>query len=108
MSSLALSDSFEYLCYGSADMRNICTLTVYRRQIMTTNVDPRTVRFKGFKINISIGGQHFVVVVVLTIYNSFVLPSCLHSCLEGKVIRICDACRYIISQNQECVELAAV
>ena len=28
MSSLALSDSFEYLCYGSTAIRNISTLTV--------------------------------------------------------------------------------
>ena len=56
MSSLALSDSFEYICYGSTTIRNNCTLTVggstvesdvYRSQILTTKVDPRSVRFKA-------------------------------------------------------------
>ena len=58
MSSLAISDSFEYLCYGSKAIRNIFTLTVqdrhwstecdvYRRQILSTKVDPRVVRVKG-------------------------------------------------------------
>ena len=57
MSQLALSDSFEYLCYGSAVIRNIFILTVrgltlvvticvYRRQILTTKVYPRAVRIK--------------------------------------------------------------
>ena len=57
MASLALSDSFEYLCYGSTDIRNIFTLysaeidlvsesDVYRRQIMMTKVDLRTVKDK--------------------------------------------------------------
>ena len=47
MSSLALSDSFEYLCYGSTAIRNILVLQrgdrlkssesdVYRRQILST------------------------------------------------------------------------
>ena len=49
MSWLALSDSFEYLCYGSTTIINISTLIVqesdvYKRQILTTKVDPRTVR----------------------------------------------------------------
>ena len=47
LSSLALSDSFEYLCYGSTAIINIVTLTesdVCRRQIMTTKFNPRTVR----------------------------------------------------------------
>ena len=57
MSSLALSDSFEYLWYKSTAIRNIFTLTVRdrlqpsesdvnRRQILTTKVDPRAVRVK--------------------------------------------------------------
>ena len=49
MSSLALSDSFEYLCYGSTASRNIFKSTasdVYRRQILSTNVDPRALRAK--------------------------------------------------------------
>ena len=41
MSSLALSDSFEYLCYGSKAIRNISTLTA---RGSTTKVDPRAVR----------------------------------------------------------------
>ena len=53
MSYLDLCDSFEYLCYGSNAIINIFTLTargltlesdVYRRQILTTKVDPRTVK----------------------------------------------------------------
>ena len=49
MFELALSDSFVYLCYGSTMIINICTLTVwgfdvYRREILTTKVDPRAVR----------------------------------------------------------------
>ena len=53
MSSSALSDSFEYLCYGSAAIRNIFTRTVrgsdvYRRQILTTKVGPRAVRVNQF------------------------------------------------------------
>ena len=52
MSWLALSDSFEYLCYGSTAIINIFSLTVwgstldvsicvYIRQIMTSKVDSR-------------------------------------------------------------------
>ena len=48
MSSLALSYSFEYLCYWSTAVRNIFTLTVhwvdFSRQNLTTKVDPRAVR----------------------------------------------------------------
>ena len=53
MSSLAFYDSFDYLCYGHTVIRNIFTLTVrgstlvvriYRRQNLSTNVDPRTVK----------------------------------------------------------------
>ena len=52
MSYSALSDSFEYLCYGSTAIRNIFSLSVRgstlesevcRRQILTTKVDPRAV-----------------------------------------------------------------
>ena len=51
MSQLALSDSFEYLCYGSTAIINIFILTaresdVHRRQILTSKVDPRAVRAK--------------------------------------------------------------
>ena len=55
MSVLALSDSFEYLCYGSTASINIFTLSVRgstwtsesdvcRRQILTCKVDPCAVR----------------------------------------------------------------
>ena len=55
MSSFALSDSFEYLWYGSTAIKNIFTLPVQganldvriwrlETQIMSTKVDPRTVR----------------------------------------------------------------
>ena len=64
MDSLSLSPSFEYLCYWYAVIRNICTLTVqrltldvrfwrlysysaetdFRRQILTSKVDPFAVR----------------------------------------------------------------
>ena len=58
MAQLALSDSFEYLCYGFPAIRNILILTVrgstlvlesdvYRRQILTTKVYPRAVRGKS-------------------------------------------------------------
>ena len=46
MSWLALSASFQYLCYGSASIINISTLSVrgltldIRPQILTTKVDP--------------------------------------------------------------------
>ena len=50
---LAISDSFEYLCYGSRPAINICgdrlsssESDVYRRHILTTKVDPRAVRVK--------------------------------------------------------------
>ena len=52
MFQLGISDSFEYLCYGSRANINICTFTVrgstlesnvYRRQILTIKVDPRYV-----------------------------------------------------------------
>ena len=54
MSYLALSASFEYLCYGSTAILNIFTITVrgsaldfriWRLQT-TSKVDPRTVRVK--------------------------------------------------------------
>ena len=54
MSQWALFDSFEYLCYGSMTIGNIfysysAGIDFWRqnltwRQILTTNVDPRTVR----------------------------------------------------------------
>ena len=55
MSQLALFDSFEYLCEESAVIVNILVLAmrestldvVYRRQILTSKVDPRTVRIKS-------------------------------------------------------------
>ena len=46
MSYLALSDPFEYLCYGSMAIINIFTLTL-RGLTLTTKVNPRTVRVKG-------------------------------------------------------------
>ena len=62
MASLALSDSFEYLCYGSTTIENICILTLwgstldvrilrlYRRQILTIKADPRAVRVEMINI----------------------------------------------------------
>ena len=59
MYSLALSDSFEYLCYECTAISNIFTLIVqgltsvvriwrlYRRLILTTKVDHCTVRVKS-------------------------------------------------------------
>ena len=55
MPSLALPDSFEYLCYVPTTITKNVILTVrrstlgvrsdvYRRQILTTKVDPRTIR----------------------------------------------------------------
>ena len=51
MSQLTLSDSFDYLCYGSTININMFTLTlrgstldIHRRQILTTKVGPRAVR----------------------------------------------------------------
>ena len=73
MSSLAFSDSFEYLCYGSMVIMNIFTLTVpgstsdvtrqlesdvYRRQILTTKVGPGTVRVKTQKSDKIQDGRH--------------------------------------------------
>ena len=46
MSQLALTDSFEYICYGSTTIRNMFTLTVRgstRRQILTSKVYSQTV-----------------------------------------------------------------
>ena len=56
MSYLALSDSFEYLCYASTVIINIFYFycvgiwesDVYRRQILTTKVYPRAVRVNVF------------------------------------------------------------
>ena len=44
MSYLALSASFEYLCYGSTAIINVLIRSVHGRQILTTKVDPRAVR----------------------------------------------------------------
>ena len=61
MSSLALSDSFEYLCYGSTTIRNIFILTVWGstyRQILMTKVYPRAVRVNGhIFVSCSVQGQ---------------------------------------------------
>ena len=57
MSYSVLSDSFEYLCYGSTAIINIVSLSVhdrlytsesdvYRCQVLTYKDDPRTVRAK--------------------------------------------------------------
>ena len=50
MSYSALSDSFEYLCYGSTGVINIFTLTVRGSTLdvrnLTSKVDPRNVRVK--------------------------------------------------------------
>ena len=53
MSYLALPASFEYLCYGSTTIRNICysssvgmDFDIYIRQILTSKVDPRAERIK--------------------------------------------------------------
>ena len=55
MSYSALSDSFEYLCYGSTAIRNISTLysagVDFRRQHLTTKVYPRAVRVNGQRHN---------------------------------------------------------
>ena len=52
MPSLALSDSFEYLCYGSTATRNIVILTVWGStldvRILTSKVDPRAVRVNPY------------------------------------------------------------
>ena len=69
MTLLALSHSFEYICYGSTAIENIFTLTVwgstldvrmilmtkvdpqsdiYRRQILMTKVDPRILRVNPY------------------------------------------------------------
>ena len=66
MSQLDLSDSFEYLCYGSTAIINISysysagidfkstESDFYRRQILRTKVDPRTARVKaGIAVRIS-------------------------------------------------------
>ena len=47
MSDSGLSDSFEYLFYGSTANRNIFTLTAGNRQILTFKVDPRAVRIRN-------------------------------------------------------------
>ena len=47
MSLLALSAQFEYLCYGSTAILNIYFFSAaidFRRQILTSDVDPRTER----------------------------------------------------------------
>ena len=58
MSYLALSASFEYLCYGSITI-TICLIVdqlktsepdVYRRQILASKVDPPAVRINIFKV----------------------------------------------------------
>ena len=41
-----LSDSFEYLSYGSTTIINITTLTVRGRQILTSKDDPRAAMVK--------------------------------------------------------------
>ena len=48
---MALSYSFEYLCYGSTAIINLFTLTCgvgidFSRQNLTTKVDPRAVMVK--------------------------------------------------------------
>ena len=47
MSWLALSDSFEYLCYGSMNIRNILILTVRGQSLcVRTSTDVRFGRIK--------------------------------------------------------------
>ena len=49
MSSLVLSDSFEYLCDGSTAIIIFYSYSAgidFRRQILTTKVDPRAIRVK--------------------------------------------------------------
>ena len=72
MSSLALSDSFEYLCYGSTAITNSLvrtvqgsTLDVYKRQILTSKVDPRAVSGNPLKPEFTI--------VILIHYNPQIL-----------------------------------
>ena len=47
MSSLAFSDSFEYLCYGSTAVINILILTVRGSTLDVSIVAPHAVRVKA-------------------------------------------------------------
>ena len=44
MSSLALSDSFEYLCYGSTAITNIFTFDFSRQDLTSTDVRSRQLK----------------------------------------------------------------
>ena len=62
--SESLSESFEYLCYGSTASRNILILTesdVFRRQILTTKVGPRTVRVKYMQLTSNCHLRHIYI-----------------------------------------------
>ena len=67
----ALSDSFEYLCYGSTTIRNILysynagSALVYRRQILSTKVNPRDV---GVKPNYISACEVIVVLQYIGVY----------------------------------------
>ena len=49
MSSLALSDAFEYLCYGSTAIRNIFTLYSAGIDFTRQNLTSTDVRFRRLK-----------------------------------------------------------
>ena len=62
MSWVAISDPFKYLCYGTTTTINIFPFTVrgsplesdvYRRQILTSKVDPRAERVPTGSLAIS-------------------------------------------------------
>ena len=57
MSHLALSASFEYLCYGSTAILNIFLLRCGDRQILTSKVDPRAKRVETGKLSCIVVGR---------------------------------------------------
>ena len=75
---LALSDSFEYLCFGSTTIRNIVILSVrgpslnvrigHRRQSLTYKEGPRAERVK---VNLYFENPHYCMIIVSRFRGKF-------------------------------------
>ena len=77
MSQLARSASFEYLWHRSTDIRNTFALAesdVYRRQILTTKVGPRTVRAsEKQKVTLMVNIKIYYIILILLITGNAIL-----------------------------------
>ena len=85
MAQLALSESFKYICYGSAAIRNMLIFSardrlytsgsdVYRRQILTYKDGPRTERVKPLSYRYAYLTL-FLPSTTIIVFNVFYLPT---------------------------------